>query len=581
MSIGRILGVIAPIVIVLGAIAAISRQNAEKDVLVKLHRLSPQELETGAFALASPQSLRIEAVGAGPVSAFGDACCDADQSDDAWVGNAWILDAATREVVWELRSADTERRGDGVREFEGTIELPAGQYIVHYSSFTGDPVTEAACCDEGAKAGRRDDVSDDFRITIRGTGDRMKESDIALARERFSHNAFVSFIGLDDEAIRRIAFTVSEPIEAEIYAIGEGDAESAYDYAWVINADTREIVWKLGSQGLKHAGGAGRNRMERARIMLDAGSYAAFAVTDGSHDASDWDAPAPYDPEFWGLTLRTIGEQTGKVATHPYRLPAPKGSFVSLIGLGDDELASAGFALSQPFDVRVYAVGEGSGGEMYDYGWIVDASTRRTVWQMDYEATEHAGGSEKNRMVDQVITLEPGKYVVYYVTDGSHSWSDWNSSPPMDQDAWGITLLAPSGAVDTEIPRAYDMFSDPSIIAQLTGIGDDERRSHQFTLDDETEIRIYALGEGSGGDMDDFAWIESAATGRAVWEMTYRTSEHAGGAEKNRLFDGTLMLPTGEYVLRYESDGSHSLEDWNAEPPDDPASYGVTVYRGR
>jgi hypothetical protein len=63
--------------------------------------------------------------------------------------------------------------------------------------------------------------------------------------------------------------------------------------------------------------------------------------------------------------------------------------------------------------------------------------------------------------------------------------------------------------------------------------------------------------------------------------MTYRTSEPAGGAAKNRRFDGTITLPAGEYTLRYESDGSHSFGSWNANPPDEPEMYGITLYRVR
>jgi hypothetical protein len=38
-------------------------------------------------------------------------------------------------------------------------------------------------------------------------------------------------------------------------------------------------------------------------------------------------------------------------------------------------------------------------------------------------------------------------------------------------------------------------------------------------------------------------------------------------------------LPAGEYILRFESDDSHSYGDWNADPPDDPEAWGVTVSR--
>jgi hypothetical protein len=264
-----------------------------------------------------------------------------------------------------------------------------------------------------------------------------------------------------------------------------------------------------------------------------------------------------------------------------YSPPEVAGAFVQLTGLRDDQVASQGFALAQPMDVRIYAVGEGSGDEMYDYGWLVDASSRDAVWRMDYGHTEHAGGASKNRMVDEVVALQPGNYVVYFRTDGSHSWGDWNSSAPRDKDAWGITLIAPDGMVNPDVIQPYDLSSDPAFITQLVGMGDDVDATKAFNLEVETAVRIYALGEGMLGEMFDYAWIEDSSTGRAVWEMTYRTTEHAGGGDKNRLFDGIVVLPAGEYVLHYRSDDSHSAEDWNATPPNDPFGWGVSLLRVR
>ena len=36
-------------------------------------------------------------------------------------------------------------------------------------------------------------------------------------------------------------------------------------------------------------------------------------------------------------------------------------------------------------------------------------------------------------------------------------------------------------------------------------------------------------------------------------------------------------MKAGDYILRYSSDGSYAYEDWNADPPDDPESWGVTL----
>ena len=124
-----------------------------------------------------------------------------------------------------------------------------------------------------------------------------------------------------------------------------------------------------------------------------------------------------------------------------------------------------------------------------------------------------------------------------------------------------------------------DVSPDPAIIAQLVGIRDDADRSQEFTLERETEIRIYALGEGDDDEMYDYAWIADANTGRGIWEMTYRLTDHAGGAQKNRLYNGKITLPAGEYLLRYHADDSHSHGSWNMTPPNDPFSYGVTLLR--
>ena len=198
---------------------------------------------------------------------------------------------------------------------------------------------------------------------------------------------------------------------------------------------------------------------------------------------------------------------------------------------------------------------------------------------MRYADTESAGGDLKNRLVDRTIRLEKGDYVVHYVTDDSHSYDGWNASAPSDGQHWGITLLAAQGPLDRSAIGEYTEKADPSVLAQIVRVRDDENARKSFKLDRETQIRIYALGEGTGRSLADYGWIEDARTGKTVWEMTYRVTEPAGGAAKNRRFDGVITLPAGEYVARYETDGSHSFGSWNANPPDDPDMWGITVYR--
>lgn len=114
-------------------------------------------------------------------------------------------------------------------------------------------------------------------------------------------------------------------------------------------------------------------------------------------------------------------------------------------------------------------------------------------------------------------------------------------------------------------------------LARIHDVADNADQTAEFTLTSTTSVRVFAQGEGNGGQMFDYGWIEDAATGKAVWEMKAPETAHAGGADKNRKFDSTLSLPPGRYRLRYKSDDSHSFDNWNAMPPD-INFWGIALY---
>jgi hypothetical protein len=329
------------------------------------------------------------------------------------------------------------------------------------------------------------------------------------------------------------------------------------------------------------AGGAHKNRAMRQTVHLPAGRYVAYYVTDDSHDPFEWNSVPPFDPENYGLLLR-VADASARGAIRSFAWePVPAGqTIVQIIGVGDRETRSEGFTLTRPMDVRIYAIGEGSNpdGGMDDYAWIMDANSRRRVWSMRYADTEHAGGARKNRLFDGTVHLDAGSYVVNYTSDDSHAYGAWNDAPPAEARYYGISVFPASGNLDRGAIAPFERGHAASI-AELVRMRDNVRERRAFTVDREQRVRVYAIGEGTDGEMDDYGWIENAETGRAVWEMTYRATTRAGGAEKNRLFDGTITLPAGRYVLRWESDGSHSFGDWNDDPPDDPEMWGISVLR--
>ncbi len=140
-------------------------------------------------------------------------------------------------------------------------------------------------------------------------------------------------------------------------------------------------------------------------------------------------------------------------------------------------------------------------------------------------------------------------------------------------------------AADDDFSRADFELFDPQarevegrdFLVRMVRIGDSVHKRQSFKLERRTTVRIVALGEGLYNQMYDYAWIEDKRTGARVWEMTMRNTRHAGGAQKNRLFDGSLDLRAGEYVVHYVSDDSHSWNNFNEARPRNVNAWGITI----
>ncbi|HTR80339.1 MAG TPA: hypothetical protein VMM58_01835 [Bacteroidota bacterium] len=552
-----------------------ARSEAQNDVLADIHNLHKSDVEFQGFVLDEPQVVSIDVVAA-------------SRKIPLWT-RAWILNSDTREVVWEIHHTALKDDDRNSKTYSDTLSLPKGTYEVYYASFPYNFYNVNGFSDFMDFLGDKffnwsdgDDFSHDYRdflITVKGKGTHLDNRAIEKIQEAYRKNSLFSMSGLWDNQYEKQGFVLSKPTDLEIYAIGELRSNGAFDYGWIKDVKNDKVVWTMMNRDLDRAGGDKKNRMIKETISLPAGTYAAFFVTDDSHSSREWNAPPPYDPEFWGMTVRAARpEMKENVMLYTYENAPTKNIIAELTRVRDKEFRSKGFTLNRGMDVRVLAIGEGTDGEMVDYGWIMDANSNKKVWEMKYFDTQNAGGATKNRMIDKIIHLDKGSYVVNYVSDGSHNYGDWNAAPPFDPDHWGITLMSADDKFASTDVAPYDDDHAKSILARIIRVGDDERKHKDFTLDKDTQVRIYALGEGRDGEMYDYGWIEDANTGRTVWEMTYRMTEPAGGAEKNRRFDGSIVLKAGEYVVRYQSDGSHSFDGWNDDPPPDPYNWGITLY---
>jgi len=257
-----------------------------------------------------------------------------------------------------------------------------------------------------------------------------------------SGQTIVSLTGVGDDENRSEGFTLKQPLDVTIYALGEGVSDDMVDYAWIVDANTRRRVWTMDYRDTEHAGGAEKNRVYEGTLKLAAGSYIVHYRSDGSHSSEKWNDARPPEGRYWGVSIFPTSGRLDKSIVGPYDRTAGRGGPVlaQIVGVGDNEKTDESFKLEQETTVQIYALGEGTGGDMVDYAWIEVANTGRVVWEMTYRTTEHAGGARKNRVYDGTLRLPAGTYVVHYESDGSHSYEDWNDDEPDDPEAWGVTV---------------------------------------------------------------------------------------------------------------------------------------------
>lgn len=548
---------------------------------VTLGNVDMDRVKTTAFSLSQDQVVSIEGTGAA--------------LDDDWqiaVYYAWIINSETRKVEWHLFDFmdDNEIEVDGPFEFAAEKKLKKGNYEIYYTGgrtnynrYNGNQSWNISSFNDvvnnifSSRSSRRyrHSVADDMFIRVSSSS--LKRADGEDLRDDYLANSIVSFNQVEDRDSYEKGFSLKADTKIKIYAIGEGDKDESFDYFWIYDAASREPVFTMNYRNAEYAGGAKKNMAVDETIELKKGDYLVRYISDDSHSFEEWNALPPDDPYFWGATIWAASEADARNVI-PYREPKTASPVVNLTRVRDDELVSKGFTVKSTMDVRILCLGEGND-DLVDYGWIMNANTRDKVWKMKYYDTDHAGGARKNRRASEVITLEKGDYIVYYTTDGSHSYNDWNSSPPQEGDLWGISLWATDEAdlnkIETFEPED---FKRENSLLEILMVRDDEYIRESFTLDEDTRIRILAMGEGSDGDMYDYAYIKDE-DGRRVWEMEYRETDHAGGARKNREVNESIKLPKGTYRVTYKSDGSHSYARWNASPPADEEMWGIIILK--
>ncbi|MBI2430103.1 MAG: hypothetical protein HYV29_15150 [Ignavibacteriales bacterium] len=577
-----------------------------KGYFITLKDFTNEEVKGLGFTLAKDMKISINAVGGGNKNSWKEFWDGKYKSNDMFAGG-WIIDAETRNVVWEMSMSNTSGREDE-RSCQDEINLPKGSYEVYFAAYgySSSAGMNYYSINIDRRTGKTnsgkfvdkflgwfdEDYKDMYTEFMEKAKDvwgillsvpKSEQSSITTFNAPKKKNTIVfAATGIGDGAFVKKQLSVNRDVTVNIYALGEGRGKNeVFDYGWITNIATRERVWEMRYSNTDFAGGASKNVYFKGDVRLSKGTYELSFVTDDSHSREDWNSKPPYDPFNYGITITAQSEnEKSAIAVADYTTEK-KNIVVQLVRARDDDFLQAGFSLKEEARLHVYALGEGhvGGNELADYGWIINAKTREQVWEMTMRNTVHAGGASKNRLADEFIILPKGDYLVFYQTDDSHAYNDWNDDKPYDAESYGITI---SGVGDNFSPKSVVPFVESeseNVLVQMIRVRDDKHVRQRFTLDKASKVRVYAIGEGVGNSMADYAWIENTKNGDVVWEMTYRTTTHAGGAKKNRLFDRFVLLDKGEYEVHFQTDDSHAFNDWNDDPPSDRTHWGVTIYK--
>lgn len=560
---------------------------AQSDNILEIRSIRKGQIKNEGFVLNSSKEVRINVRGAGshkPVKKIRSFQVD----PSGMFVYAWVLDAKTRTPVWYMTVENTEEvsRSRLERSFDKKFRLAAGEYEVYFTAQTpylheyedgffslGKLLDKLLRGEDSYEYSR-----EDWIVSIEDIDEVTNAGVIEKYHKARKSQAVFSLTNIDDSDFLQYGFTLKERGEFDIYGIGEAFEGEEFDYGWIVRAENSEKVWEMMYEYSDHAGGAIKNRIWRERITLEPGDYWVYYVSDGSHSPGNWNANPPFDPYFYGITMTGVPGKFNPKSIQEL-IKQKINPIIQIIRVGDDELIGKGFELKEELKIRIHALGEGRDGEMSDYGWIEDLTSGKTVWKMEYDNTRHAGGGDKNRMTDEIITLPRGSYMVYYRTDRSHSYRHWNKTKPYEPENWGITIYPADVKYNEEnIRQLREDETAPNLVARIIRVKDEEHVSKNFILAKDFEVRIYAIGEGSWDEMYDYGWIEHVDEGKIVWEMTYENTRWAGGAKKNRMIETIILLKKGEYELNFVTDNSHSFNDWNTNPPDDPVNYGISVF---
>ena len=558
---------------------------------------SSAESGTGVIVISDLSEGRLyskhfEVFSLAPVVLTGVASFEDDDASAQLAVYPWIVNRGSDEVVWMPTKSTVTR--DGVKALiADSLQLEPGMYSLYYTTLGPSRESRRGGSFMGLKP-HWTNYESFWNVSI-AAAPEMVNPVSRVDGERNENSIVWEFRptkrGRGKSRIVHVAQEAS--LHLEVVA---SICNARCDDVIISRLPDGEPLWSMTTGNSEAIGGSSTNRKSEADISLTPGVYEISFEAGSIQALSDWSENPPHLPYYWGIMVSS--EQSDAIRQFdPWNMSEP---LVEMLKVGDSELIVSKLETDNPLDVIVYGMGEmTSSSDLYDWGWIEREEDSGRVWEMSYRESSHAGGDASNRKQMAMLRLDPGTYYVKYKTDDSHSYQRFGKRRPDNSERWGIVLFPldsssiEEGSVrveqiqvadirvnsSTNAPSPLEGVSDEQFLIRWTSLGNDERISEEFELEEETTLIVAALGEISSEERFDWGRIESIDADETIWEMTYANTTGAGGDDSYRRIVSELTLPAGTYRVSFETDQGVAFGSSLSSGLSHPEDWGIAIFR--
>jgi len=395
---------------------------------IALTNLDFHELTQERFQVSGPVNVLIDAVGS----------VDDRQGANGLAAYPWIIHHDTEDVIWSMNESNTIVDGSLAIVEKDELTLESGSYTLNFASY--GQLLRSSWGDF------RED-SRKWKVIIHAPEDLEALRSIVRPLQDTSEDQIWEATSLGRNETREYFFEVHRPVEVHIQATGQLGHQNDYqpvDYSRIEDAVSGQIVWQLNRDNTVWAGGVRENRMFNGDQRLMPNVYRAVAVTNNRHHYGNWTGNPPYNPSRWGIQF-SASERDAISIFDPWAMQ--RDPVIAFTHVGDDEEYKGAFTVVESTSIVIYAYGEITDSDpssRFDLAWLERQDQWGEwirVWEMTWEHSVSAGGARKNRQEVLFYGLDPGKYLLGYESDGSHSYDHWNASQPNYPERWGVTMF--------------------------------------------------------------------------------------------------------------------------------------------